>query len=237
MITSNVIHRVFLLFLQTGEHGTMFTIDFDNKQYIITAKHLVKNIKKEDTVFIFYKNKKVKLKVNLLGHCGGEKDISVLATNTQLSPPYPMKPSEAKLAYGQDVYFLGFPYLDGKEASKINGGFPLPFVKKAIISNAHSVGNSMIFYLDGHNNPGFSGGPVVFKTPGNRDFKVAGVISGYRVREDSIYRKNGIKDKKSDTLVYKANTGIILSYGIKCAVDLIEKNPIGYKIKPYKVKK
>ena len=234
MITSNVIQRVFLLIFQSSM-GTMFTIDIDNRQYIITAKHLVKNIKKEDTLFTAHNEKIKTLKVRLVGHCEGEKDISVLSPSIQLSPPLPLPATMGNIYYGQDVYFLGFPELDRSSFFKINRGFPLPFVKRAIVSNMRS--NRAILFLDGHNNPGFSGGPVVFKTPGNQDLKVAGVISGYRVREDSIYRKNGIKDKKSDALVYKTNIGIILSYGINCAVDLIKKNPIGYKIKPYKVKK
>ncbi len=76
--------------------------------------------------------------------------------------------------------------------------------------------------MDGQNNPGFSGGPVVFSGPSNKDYKVAGVISGYRVVHEPIYQG----EKKLD-LTYEYNTGIILAYGIKHAVDLIKENPVG----------
>jgi hypothetical protein len=40
MITSNVIQRVFHLKFGTGT-GTCFAIDFEGRQYLVTAKHVV----------------------------------------------------------------------------------------------------------------------------------------------------------------------------------------------------
>jgi hypothetical protein len=82
------------------------------------------------------------------------------------------------------------------------------------------------FFLDGHNNPGFSGGPVVFKEPNKNEFKVASVISGYRYTNEPIFA-----GEEKVPLAYRYNTGIIISYGIKHGVDLIESNPIGLPIK------
>jgi hypothetical protein len=56
----------------------------------------------------------------------------------------------------------------------------LPFVKKAIISAYDVVNGINIWYLDGINNPGFSGGPVVFNRHGSTDWHVAAVVSAYR---------------------------------------------------------
>ncbi len=238
MITTNVYTKVFLLIFSTNAGithlGTMFTIDVDNKQYIITAKHLVKNIKKEDNLITIHQKIRKKIKVVLVGHCKGEKDISVLATNLQLSPNLSLKPSMDKLAYGQDVYFLGFPYLENQDTDKYNRSFPMPFVKKAILSNIHSDGD--ILLLDGHNNPGFSGGPVVFKPSGSNDFQVAGVILGYRGRYNPVISLDKNKATNSKKMLYHTNTGIIIAYSIKCAVDLIKKNPIGFKLKQTKKK-
>ena len=229
MITTNVLHRVFVLIVQ-AEQGTGFTIEVDNKQYIITAKHLAKNIKKKDSVKIIHQNKEKLIKTVLVGHCDGENDISVLSTNFQISPSYTMKPSDAGLIYGQNVYFLGFPYLDVKDTSKINRGFPVPFVKKAITSNINIKEGKAIFYLDGHNNPGFSGGPVIFKPTGKKDYQVAAVISGYRSQLDKIIYQDKKGKKIPTELRYESNTGIIISYGIKCAVNLIKNNPIGFPL-------
>ena len=233
MITANVIHRVFCLITQKGI-GTGFTIEIDNKQYLITAKHLVEHIafskEKKGVIRIFHKNQQKMLHITLVGHCNEENDISVLSTDIQISPTYNMKPSVAQLAYGQDVYFLGFPYLDGKDISNINRNFPMPFVKKAIVSNMSDIRRKkVIFYLDGHNNPGFSGGPVIFKPIGHTEYQVAAVISGYRCQQDSVYQGDE-QSKLATKFKYETNTGIIISYGIKCAVDLIKKHPIGFKI-------
>jgi len=81
------------------------------------------------------------------------------------------------------------------------------------------------FFLDGHNNPGFSGGPIVFKEPNKNDFKAASVISGYRYTNELIFA-----GEIQVPFAYRYNTGIIISCGIKHAVDLIEGNPKGLPI-------
>lgn len=67
MITINVISRTLHLKFGTGI-GTCFLIDIDAKQYFVTAKHVVKNLKDNDEIELFYKNSWAKLKVRLTGH-------------------------------------------------------------------------------------------------------------------------------------------------------------------------
>lgn len=77
--------------------------------------------------------------------------------------------------------------------------------------------------LDGHNNPGFSGGPVDYAKPGETAAKhVAGVISGYRFQMDRVL----LGEKETD-LTVKFNTGIIIAYPIDHAIDLIKFHPVG----------
>jgi hypothetical protein len=76
--------------------------------------------------------------------------------------------------------------------------------------------------LDGHNNPGFSGGPVLFKEQEHGELKVAAVVSGYRFENEPIYH-----GEQELPVTYRYNTGIIISYGIKHAVALATTNPIG----------
>jgi hypothetical protein len=128
------------------------------------------------------------------------------------------------LIWGQDVFFLGFPYGWSSDIGTINRNFPMPFVKKAILS-CMQTNNIHCLFLDGHNNPGFSGGPVVFKEPNKQDYKVAAIISGYRYTKEPIF-----SGEDQLPLEYRYNTGIIVSYGIKHAVDLINSNPIGSEI-------
>ena len=84
-------------------------------------------------------------------------------------------------------------------------------------------GKTKYMLLDGHNNPGFSGGPVIFSPYGQlQDVRVAGVISGYKFAWDKVF----IQDTETD-LAVKYNTGIIIAYSIEYAVELIRANPIG----------
>jgi len=130
------------------------------------------------------------------------------------------------MAYGQDVFFLGFPFGLASDSRDLNGGFPFPLVKKATLS-AINFGPNAVMLLDGLNNPGFSGGPVVYTKPGSArlDYSVAGVISGYRFNRLSV-------DHGSDStpLTVNENTGIIIAYSINHAVRIIENNPIGFPL-------
>ncbi len=223
MITFNVIDRIFAI--KYGDAiGTCFTIDVDKKQYIVTARHVVNKIKDNEKIYICHENTWKPITIRLVGHAEGTIDVSVISINSLLSPNYPLDPSMDNLSYGQDVYFLGFPYGFSANYGEFSRNLPIPFVKKAIVSCVINNDGIIEIYLDGHNNPGFSGGPVVFKEQNKRDFKVAGIISGYFPEDKPIYQNN-----QELPLTYKYNTGIIIAFSIKHAIDLITKNPVGLK--------
>lgn len=226
MITKNVIYRTFRIRIDDSV-GTCFTIDVADKQYIITARHVIENWPGIGKIKIFHEGRWKDVEVTLVGHCAGKIDISVLRADIQISPTHLLEPSMDKIIYGQDVYFLGFPYELIVEVDKINRGFPMPFVKKAILACLHlTEDDTKVLFLDGYNNPGFSGGPVIFKEGNSSTFKVAGVISSYIQEKKSIYQGN-----QPIPLVYQDNTGIIIAYGIQHAVDIIDQNPIGFNLK------
>jgi len=208
--------------------GTCFTIDIDGKQYLITARHLVDDWVQSQPFHIFHDKQWREIKLSLVGKCKGKIDIAVLTSPFQLSPAYALPATAKNIIFGQDVYFLGFPYgWYGNNEAEILGKFPMPFVKKAILScSCIEQDGGQQFYLDGHNNPGFSGGPVVYKQLGKNKYKVASVISGYRYTYEPVFAK-----EKELPLAYKYNTGIIISNDIKYAVELINENPIGVSIK------
>jgi S1-C subfamily serine protease len=226
MITSNVLHRVFRL--GVGEStGTCFTIDIEEKQYVVTARHLIEGWEPNQKFHIFHDNQWKEIELSLVGRCEGEIDIAVLAAPIHLSPALPLPATAGGIVWGQDVYFLGFPYGWYGEIGSMNRNFPMPFVKKAVLSCTYIKDDGVQhFFLDGHNNPGFSGGPVVFKEPNKTEYKVASVISGYRYTNEPVFA-----DGREVPLAYRYNTGIIVSYGIKHALDLINANPIGLPVK------
>ena len=228
-ITTNILHRTFQLSFGKSRGGTCFTVDYDNRQYIVTARHIVEPITDSATIRIKHEKVWKDCLVNLVGHCEGEVDISVLAAGLQISPKHPLPTSYDNIILGQDVYFLGFPYGLTSEIGELNRNFPLPLVKKAALSAVNP--DTILFYLDGHNNRGFSGGPVVFfemGKPANK-LSLAGVVSGYHSSMEPVYL-----EEKRTSLEFKYNTGIILAYGIKHAVDLISQNPIGFNLEDKK---
>ena len=223
LVTANILQRTFQFSFGKSQ-GTCFTIDHENQQYIVTARHLVESITGPATIRIKHEGVWKDCPVNLVGHCGGEVDISVLAAGFQLSPTYSL-PTTGSMTLGQDVYFLGFPYGLTSEVGELNQNFPLPLVKKATLSAIDA--NTNLLFLDGHNNPGFSGGPVVYSQVGkpDRELSVAAVISGYRFNMEPVYLEG-----KRTSLEFEYNTGIIVAYGIKHATDFISQNPIGFNL-------
>jgi hypothetical protein len=221
MITSNVLART--LHLRHGDSvATGVIIDVDNRSYLATARHFAETIRDRADIQLLHEEQWKTLSVALVGHGGGEVDVSVLAPPIVLcTPAVSLRPDIGGLIYGQDVYFLGFPYGTFGDIGAINRGLPLPFVRKAIVS-CMEFDPIKRLYLDGHNNRGFSGGPVVFTEPNSQEFKLAGIVSGYRYSEEPVYQ-----GETALPLTYRENTGIVLAYSSQYAVDLARANPIG----------
>src|SRR5690606_9911509 len=84
---------------------------------------------------------------------------------------------------GDNGIFLGYPYgFRTNDKSNLNLGFPFPLIKRANFSGLTTENDVVTLWLDGHNNPGFSGGPIFFKRrvdPTDQNWYLAGVISAY----------------------------------------------------------
>jgi len=187
MITANIIHRVFRI-TDGATSGTAFTIDVDARQYLITAKHVVPDLTVAARLQIFSSGTWTPLSADFVGAASGDADVTVLSARRQLTDPkLPVTPSMDGLIYSQDVFILGFPYDVEPNLLFGDGGFPMPFVRKAIVAAMDR--NTLI--LDGHNNPGFSGSPVCFFRPNERDVRIAGVVSGYQAVSEPVYDQAG----------------------------------------------
>lgn len=223
MITMNVISRTFQL--KCGnQHGTCFTIDVDHKQYICTAAHCLIEFNGR-AIELFHENKWKELKVKIVGYSSKGTDICVLSSEILLSPSLPLLPDASGIALGQDTYFLGFPLGIQASAGEINRHYAMPLVKKATLSGI-CFENPKTLLLDGHNNLGFSGGPVVFQKKPGSEFFVASIVSAYNQMPEPIFDTKGNKTP----LRYHANMGIVVSYLIDYALDVIHTNPIGCEI-------
>lgn len=227
MVPSNILQRTFRIQFGNGT-GTSFTLDVDGKQYLVTAKHVVEDIKPNDAIFIQHESQWKAIPTTLVGLGDEDFDVAVLALPIQLSPTHPLIPTTAHICLAQDIYFLGYPYgLHTEVGPELNASFPLPLVKKGIVSS-FIFGDNQLNYLllDGHNNPGFSGGPVFYTPSGQQNnFCVAGVISSYRYEWYPVFAQG-----QQTPLAYQYNTGIIIAVGIQVAVDLIKSNPMGFAL-------
>lgn len=223
MITFNALSRTFHL-RHGSQTATGFLIDVDAKQYLVTARHFVPEVIDFILLELFHDKSWKKILARLVGHAPGEIDITVLALPKRLvAVDYILTPSMGGIILGQEAFFLGFPYGLFGDHGEFNSNYPMAFVKRATVSSLSvSEDGPAIIFLDGHNNPGFSGGPVLFKVQEQGELKVAAVVSGYRFATAPIYQ-----GEQEVPLTYRYNTGIVISYGLKHAVAIATGNPIG----------
>jgi len=226
-IPMGVFNRV--LFVRYNNHfGSAFTIEIEDQQYIITARHIANNINEKDKISIYYNSKWQEINVTSLLFDDPNFDVLVLLPNTQVTPKTNVKFSMGGLILSQDVYFLGFPHGLAGDIGDLDYDYPLPFIKKGICSLIDFSEKDFVkIWIDGLSNPGFSGGPIVFKDLSDGVYKIAGVLKGYLNENIKVYsRINTTQIEESDYYI-KANSGIILGISIDSVIkritELIEK--------------
>ena len=234
MITSNVIHRTFNI--RCGKAtGTAFAIDQDNRQYLITARHVVQDFTPGSTIAILHERQWKTLSVEVVGIGADSIDVEVLACPFRLAPAHSLVASNAGLTYGQPVYFLGFPFGWNSGMENLNRELPVPFVKAGVVS-AMITGDASHIYIDAHGNGGFSGGPVVFVPSGrpSNEFRVAGVVANAPLPLiEPVVDKSGrpLVDADGNPIAYfPQNQGLVVAYDIRHATDLIDANPVGLQL-------
>jgi hypothetical protein len=234
LITSNALVRTFQIRWKDTV-GTGFTIDHGNRQYFVTARHIVSEIRPTDAIEIYHDHEWKVLPVRVVGMGKDELDIAVLACSTLLSPSFQLHTTMNDLVYGQEVSILGYPFGWRSGGEEINRGVPLPFVKSGIVSAIDSGEVTRIF-LDVHGNQGFSGGPVLYAPAGKskNELRVAGVVSFYPVPQLlPLIDRTGttITDADGNPIAYvRENPGFVVAIAIRHAIDLIDANPIGYQL-------
>lgn len=219
-VSRNALQRTFRI--QYGQAtGTCFVIDILGRQYLISAAHVIPSQEHSITVQIRRDGKWEDLACKLVG-VGKVADVIVLLPERRLIDTDPLEPQSDGITLSQDVFFLGFPFGLESDLGHLNNGYPIPLVKKACVSAIETVDKSIPILLDGHNNPGFSGAPVVWGYPNRGTQYVLGIVSGYRYDSNPVLTQTGQTE-----FFVKDNTGIISVYSIRTAMALIEINPLG----------
>lgn len=80
----------------------------------------------------------------------------------------------------------------------------------------------MVILVDGHNNVGFSGGPVVVQDPANGEQYAIGVISGY-FNDPKIISVTDKNRAEIGTGIFPENSGIIVVWPIRFVKETITK--------------
>jgi hypothetical protein len=257
MPTSNILTRISMVQSQFFR-GSIFSIDVDNREYWITAKHVLNG--KQHPPYGVVSEKSVVLKIlrqkgvgeQWLDETfavidpGNDIDVVVLApTSPILTDPVPSLVTQSDgLFLGGDCEFLGFPYGGGWRIGTGPQAMWMPFVKHCTVSSFSSFGNEekRIWVLDGINNEGFSGGPVVFGT--GLQQRLFAVVSGFytepvevvpflapRLAPEKKHRQPAsskpVNNKTEAREKVDVNSGFIVAFDIAYAIDAIKKNPIG----------
>jgi hypothetical protein len=222
----------------------------------ITAKHVVAGLKDDDRIDIYQNNGWTSLAVKIL-RCEDPIDIAILVPPFQLTVNFELSFDRTNFFWGQDAFFLGFPYGLQSPGAGVNGQYPLPLIKRGTISATLPVDSSkkaVLVLLDGYNNPGFSGGPIVYRDLNQNALvlKLIGVISGFIPEVVPAMEQHVIESPASAGEIAKGqpwrirrkpdgsyfelvdngtfvplNTGIVQVYVIDPAIDLIRKHPMG----------
>jgi len=247
--TNNILFRT-LMIKSKIEAGTMFPIEVDNREYWLTAKHILTGRKSGPAGEITAKTFTLDV-LDPIGEAikwnqtefkiidpGKDIDIVVLVPNIKLQTvDIPSLKVSSSMGMGQECSFLGFPFANTWTATFSDSQkYKMPFIKHCYVSGIIRQATAAVLVLDGINNPGFSGGPVLYRT--GPDQVVLGVISSYHHEPGEVHSIevpdvptaaqapcNKKPTKKKD--VVDLNTGIILAFMADVAVDAIKKNPIG----------
>ena len=202
-------------------NGTAFIINGTKGQYLVTAKHIFGNAVKPDTfVDILIKGGKIekKLSCKVYYHDNPHVDIAVLKLDTAIILGETLLLGKRSSYYlAQECLFLGYPLLNLGTKTDIG---KVPFIKRAIISAFHEENKVNLMLLDGHNNPGFSGGPVITYSESMDKQFIIGIISGYIPQPQSV---NVTYGTVKNQLLINENSGIIISYPSEYIEEILNK--------------
>lgn len=216
LITVNFLTRVLLLRTTKGGLGTGFTIEINDRQYLITARHVLPDPDGPNRISLEGPAHVDAIQFDPLPGIHPGADIAVCPVEGRLTRDLAVDPSMHGMAYGQDAYFLGYPYGIGLGDEQPEAAF----VKKCILSaSTHTPDGLHLLYLDGHNNPGFSGGPVIFYKGADRyQPQIAAIVSGYRIDRAPVE----VDGEVDPSVLVQANSGIVIATDIRHAVEAID---------------
>ncbi|MGC2202040.1 MAG: serine protease [Stellaceae bacterium] len=214
------------IFIKVGnEAGTAFTIDHQGKIYLVTARHVVTDVPDKDAIIQINKGGQWQdyYTVKTLYPSSSDVDIAVFETAEKATRPFDIAPAgdTGGVSLGQQLWFIGYPFgLASHVTIKGSGSVVLPFIKRGTMSAIDATNpDAVVYYIDGFNNRGFSGGPILFWKFSTHTYKILGVVKGYR-NDTAQLLVNG---QQVDTNIL-VNSGILIGYSIDLAIQAIDQS-------------
>jgi hypothetical protein len=218
-VPGEILSRTF--YIKNGnESGTAFAVDYEGDMFLITARHLAAGLPTENATIQIWQQGQWKdyHTLKTLYPSSNDADIAVLETSEKVKTPYgitPVAPDDGA-TFGQPVWFLGYPF--GIYSHVTNQETVFPFIKRGTMSAIDASNpDAVIVYIDGFNDPGFSGGPIVYWDFKKHAYRIVAVVSGYRT--DTA--KTVVNGRQIDTPLL-VNSGILISYHIDHAMKAIK---------------
>lgn len=180
VITAEVWSAVVRFSGESGRPGSAFMSQLEPGRWVlVTAKHLCNEDSEELVTLVHpYTDGGAPIQVGLQREFADAPvgDIALFrlpeGTLTQLHPPIPL--STSGLAFTQDAYIMGYPYrltfpLDEKKV--------FPIVKRGIVcAERYDEDGHQVLVIDMIANPGFSGGPLVYRRHDTNAWAFAGAV-------------------------------------------------------------
>ena len=213
--------------------GTAFTVEVNERQYIVTAQHMVGSVVPKVIEMQLSASGWRAVPVSVVGVVEPPVDVAVLATNFLLGSRSRVPVGVGTVGFGQAVRFLGYPF--GFDFTPVPGvrTAPLPFIKAGILSALRPIPTEaglFELYVDAAGNPGFSGGPLVLPRFPTREgetitWSIAGVVTS------GVTHSVPLKDTTGTVVGYvDADAGILRATSIDVVRRLIEANPTGHPV-------
>jgi len=215
--------------------GTCFMVLRDGKQYFVTAAHLFESFHKSGDlvpVQMVVENVLQSFDAHVYFHANKNVDIAVVTLPEKITQHLKVPEEQEKykeqlqewyasngvstdsifITEGLDAYFFGYPLGLGEEYF----GTKFPLVKKAIISGWTKRNGIDLLLLDGHNNVGFSGGPIVAYNTEKKKMCLVGIMSGYVPESVNV--------KQKAALSVSTNSGIMICYETRYLEEIFVTN-------------
>lgn len=225
-IQTDIISHVF--YIKVGNRtGTGFLIG-QSTNYLVTARHILNERYDNNDSITYYVNGGgtwESYEGIVFLHQNPFVDIAIIKPDSinEWNPPF--KPNGKGLFYGEEVRFLGYPY-NIITSRKVNDGeifYPIPIIKKGMHNGVVEVNGINLLLFEGHNNSGFSGGPIISKNwqqkPISTFRNLVAVTRGFIPGKFSI-------DTKRGTLEIYENSGIMIGTPASYISEILELNGI-----------